>query len=146
MKVLLLGCGLVAALPAVAQRPAPAQQAAASRPPTDAYTSLLNRSKDVARLLRRAMAEPDDTKALAIIESRETVGLKKRAEQLNPKLSSWVNTLSEEQKKAFEQRFLKESPLMQYLDSLEHNPQVKARMEHSPSLQNAIQSFVYYTM
>ena len=44
------------------------------------------------------------------------------------------------------QRFLKESSLMQYVDSLEHDSQTKARLEHNPDLQNMIQALGYYTL
>jgi hypothetical protein len=147
MKAWLLGCGLVAALPATAQRPAPAKKAVvAAHPSVDVYGSLLNLSKDAARLLRRAMAEPDDKKAITMLNSQETARLMKRAEVLQPSLSSWVNTLSEAQKEQFMQRFLKESALMQYVYSLEHGSQTKARLEHNPDLQNMIQALGYYTL
>jgi hypothetical protein len=147
MKALLLGCSLVAALPATAQRLAPAKKVGiATHPSVDVYGSLLNLNRDTARLLRRAMAEPDDKKAIAMLNGQETAHLMKRAEALRPSLSSWVNTLSEAQKEQFMQRFMKESPLMQCIDSLEHNPQTKARVEHNPDLQNTIQTLTYYTL
>lgn len=92
------------------------------------------------------MAEPDDKKAIALMNGQETARLMKRAEEIHPTVSSWLNTFSEKQREELMQRFLKESPLMQYIDSLEHNPQTKARVEHNPNLQNAIQALTYYTL
>ena len=147
MKAWLLGCGLVVTLPAMAQRPAPAKKVVvAARPSVDAYGNLLNQGKEVTRLLRRAMAEPDDKKAIAIMNGQETARLMKKAEEIHPAVVSWLNTFSEKQREELMQRFLTESPLMQYIDSLEHNPQIKARIERNPNLQNAIQALTYYTM
>lgn len=92
------------------------------------------------------MAEPDDKKAIALMNGQETARLMKRAEEIHPTVSSWLNTFSEKQREELMQRFLKESPLMQYIDSLEHNPQTKARVERNPNLQNAIQALTYYTL
>ncbi len=92
------------------------------------------------------MAEPDDAKAIATMNGQETAHLMKRAEELQPSLRHWVNTLSEEQKEQFMQRFLKESPLVQCVDSLEHNPETKARVERNPDLKNMIEALTYYTL
>ncbi|NML66102.1 hypothetical protein HHL22_12885 [Hymenobacter sp. RP-2-7] len=145
MKLVLLSCGLAAALPGAAQQPAPRQNTVEAAP-ADAYGSWLSIGNDVARLLRRALAEPDDAKAIALLNSRATARLKAKAEQLQPSLRSWVSTLSVEQKEAFAQRFLRESPLRQCLDSLERNPASKARLERSRGLQSALQALVYYTL
>lgn len=81
-----------------------------------------------------------------MMNGQKTARLMKRAAELHPTVMSWLNTFSENQRKELMQRFLTESPLMQYIDSLAHNPQTKARIERNPNLQNAIQALTYYTL
>lgn len=92
------------------------------------------------------MAEPDEAKAIALLESKEAARLMKQAQQLRPAFSSWVNTLSTVQKEEVMQRFMKESTLMQYVDSLEHDPRIKARFVRNSKLENLIQGLIYYAM
>lgn len=133
-------------LPGLAQRPVLVQEAHAPQPSASAYSLQLSLSQEVAQLLRRAMAQPNDTKAIATIESKETVRLMERAQQLRPAFTRWLNTLSTAQREELMQRFMKESALMQCVDSLEHDPRVKTRFKRSPNLENAVQGLLYQTM
>lgn len=144
MKNLLLGFGLLLALPGLAQRSAPARTVApAPRPPESPYTRWLLLGDEVARLLRRALIQPDDTKALAVLESRETKRLLARGQDLRPAFRAWRNRLPEAEREKMVQRFMQQSTIMHCLDSLDHDPAAKVRFAHNANLNNTVQGLVY---
>lgn len=101
--------------------------------PEDTYTNLCS---DAATLLRRALAEPNDAKALALLQS-EGARLAQRQQQLRPVFAQWYKALSPAQRQAVYQRMLNNN-LIRYMQSLENNAKINARLERSPKLQAAV--------
>jgi hypothetical protein len=83
-------------------------------PQEEAYKRLCD---DAASLLRRAMADTSDAKALAPLQSEGT-GLWKCEQQLTPVFAKWKKTLSAAQRKTLLARCSHENSLVSYLISL----------------------------
>ncbi|MCC2545603.1 hypothetical protein LJY25_04040 [Hymenobacter sp. BT175] len=102
--------------------------------PERAFTTLCN---DAAEVLRRALAEPNDAKALALLQSGSTPILK-RKQQLAPAFSKWIKTLSPPQRQSFAQRIMVNNGMIKYLQLMEHDKKLNARIERNPKLMAAV--------
>lgn len=102
--------------------------------PEKAFTALGN---DAGLLLRRAMEEPSDAKAIALLQNG-SAPLQKRKQQLQTSYQAWVKALSQTQREAFVLRMMKNNGLMTYMMSLEHNTKANARLDRNPKLANAV--------
>ncbi|HEX8660131.1 MAG TPA: hypothetical protein VF690_21485 [Hymenobacter sp.] len=104
-----------------------------------AYNKLSN---DVAALLRRAMAEPNDATALALLEG-EGAHLLMRRQQLQPTLRKWLATLTPAQRQKFDHRIQTSNGLMQYiLWMVEKDSKTNVRLNNNPKLTEAFAKLV----
>lgn len=132
MKTLLL-VGALALAQLGAGPPRPAAQAVAS-----ALGQFEGLSQDAVRLLRRALREPSDTNAQAVLKGPGLARLLARREQVKPTFDRWLRAQTEMQKNALLQKFLHANPLALYADSLDNSPGAKARFQRCPSLKNDV--------
>lgn len=137
MNPLILGCYLllaVASPPHAASAAPTVLMSPLEKTPEAAFMSLTN---DVAALLRRVLAEPNDAKALALLQGPEAAHLLQREEKQKPALRKWIKALPLDERKAFGQRIV-DSDLIQFLQSIDKNAQVNARLKQNPKLEDAI--------
>lgn len=140
MKLLLFGFAILLAQPSVAQHAEPVKTTRIHSTPESAFITLSN---DVGDLMRRAMSEASDDKALALLQGQEAAALSKRQQQLRPALMKWLKTLSSVQREAFAQRMLQNSGMMKFMQSMDQNAKANARLERNSKLGDAFQKLVY---
>lgn len=99
--------------------------------PVEAHENLCN---DAASLLRRAMKEANDSKALVILQGKEAAQINERWHHLQPQFHKWLTALPAAQRQAYAQRMVAKNGLMQYMQSVEHDTKLNARIEHNPKL------------
>jgi hypothetical protein len=90
---------------------------------------------DYVHDMKSALAEPDDKKAAARIQQMKAA-YSKRIEQLQVEVEAWENSLSEEEKQAFEQR-TENKPY--FKDLFATSISAMKRMSKSPELRKAFE-------
>ncbi|UOQ97823.1 hypothetical protein MUN81_21675 [Hymenobacter sp. 5317J-9] len=98
---------------------------------------MLRLFNDMGALLRRALAEPNDTKALAMLQGTEAAQVLKREQEAEPVIAAWQRTLSAAERKAVELQ-LQNSETGRFISSLRQDATMRARLEHNPKLQAAV--------
>lgn len=98
---------------------------------------MLRLFNDMGALLRRALAEPDDTKALAMLQGAEAAQILKREQESGPVLAEWRRTLSTDERKAVDLE-LQNSETGKFISFLSQDAKTSARLGHNPQLQTAV--------
>jgi|GEM_PF-3458005 len=129
---------LTAPAPAQTTRPAATAQAAPSSLAT--FNAL---SDDLASLLSRALAEPSDARALALLRGSEAAQLVRRQLRFRPEFAQWRATLSREERQAIGQRIINDNPVMVFAKALQEDPAATARLKRNPALKTEIEKLVY---
>lgn len=139
MNPLLLVAALLLATPAPAQttRPAAAQAAPASLATFNAL------SDDTASLLSRALAEPSDARALALLRGPEAAQLVRRQLRFQPEFARWRTSLTREQRQTIGQNIINNNPVMVFAKAMQEDPAATARLKRNPALKTEIEKLVY---
>lgn len=87
--------------------------------------------------IEAAVAEPDDNKAIAMLNSINSE-MKSQAEALKPELTSWVKSLSESERKAFGERMM-EQPSTAKAYKLMGDPKLAQRLNKNPKFREAFE-------
>jgi hypothetical protein len=140
MKLIVLLGACLLALPAPAQAPRPA--AAAQTVPASLVT-FNALSNDTAALLSRALAEPSDARALALLRGPEAAQLVRRQLRFQPEFAKWRATLSPSQRQAIGQQIINDNPVMVFAKALQEDPAATARLQRNPALKTEIEKMVY---
>ena len=140
MKHLILGCFLLLSV-AIVPHSVETTPNMLVRPFTTAEATFTSLANDVAALLRRALAEPNDIKALDILQGPEASRLLQRQKQQRPVFQKWLNGLSPSQRQAFAQRTMN-NDLMRFMQSVDQNAQANARIERNAKLGAALTKLV----
>jgi hypothetical protein len=88
-------------------------------------------------LVRRALAESNDTKALAMLQGPEAARVLKREQEAEPAIAEWQRTLSAAERKTLDLQ-LQNSETGMFISSLHQDATMRARLEHNPKLQAAV--------
>lgn len=100
-------------------------------------------SDDMASLLSRALAEPSDARALALLRGPEAAQLVRRQLRLQPEFSHWRTSLTREQRQTIGQDIINNNPVMVFAKAMEEDPAAMARLKRNPALRTEIEKMVY---
>lgn len=140
MKLLALLVALLLTSPAPAQTARPGATAQALPASLATFNAL---SDDTASLLSRALAEPSDARALALLRGPEAAQLVRRQLRLQPAMSQWRTSLTREQRQTIGQNIINNNPVMVFAKALEEDPAALARLKRTPALKTEIEKLVY---
>lgn len=87
--------------------------------------------------IETAIAEPDEDKAIALLNAINTE-MNAQAEALKPELESWVKSLSKEEAKAFGERMMQQPSAAKAVEMMA-DPNLIKRLEKSPKFQEAFE-------
>jgi len=140
MNPVFLLAALLLTTPAPAQAPRPTAATQATPASLATFNTL---SDDTATLLSRALAEPSDARALALLRGPEAAQLVRRQLRFQPEFARWRATLSPEQRQAIGQRIINDSAVMVFVKALQEDPVATARLQRNPELKTEIEKMVY---
>lgn len=110
---------------------------AMSRAQTPPKADMLRLFNDMGALLRRALAESNDAKALAMLQGTEAAQILKREQESEPVFAQWQRTLPTAERKALELQ-LQNNETGQFISSLSQDANTSARLQHNPKLKAAV--------